>query len=188
MTVRTQPAASSFPRPEKEHDEHQSADGRGRDRDEVEERDQLPVAELVQTILVDPEVVRQLVQDGNANLVLQSRGVVAEVVLERPAVDRDPRRQVLVDLKQPKQVGFLRVLLLDDDRDVVERSRELGRQRVERATDVRVERHQYAGRSGGRFLTRKTVSTPNAKPPMWAKKATPPPASGCSRPRPPCQI
>ena len=93
----------------------------------------LPIAELVQPGFVDAEVVGELVQDGDADLLLERRRVVAKVRDERTAVDRDPRRQVFRLVEQAVQVRLLRVLLLDDDCDVLEPARELGRQRVERA-------------------------------------------------------
>ena len=48
------------------------------------------VAELGDPVLLHAEVVPELVQDGDANLTLEQRGVVAELVLERQPVDRDP--------------------------------------------------------------------------------------------------
>ena len=37
-----------------------------------------------------------------------------------------------------------------------------------------------SGESGRRFWKSLTVTKPKTKPPMWAKNATPPPASGCA--------
>src|SRR3989442_4866625 len=53
-----------------------------------------PVAQLVEPVLVDPEVVGELVEDGGPDLVLQLPGVVPELLLEGPPVDRDLGRQV----------------------------------------------------------------------------------------------
>src|SRR5581483_2138201 len=100
----------------------------------------LPIAELVEPILVDPEVVRKLMKDGHADLLLERRRIVAEVLHERPAVDRDPRGQVLRLVEQAVEIRLLRVLLLDDDGDVLEPARELWRKRVERRPHVLLER------------------------------------------------
>ena len=45
-------------------------------------------------------------------------------------------------LVEAEQVGVVRVLVLDHDRDVVERRGKVGRQRVERCLDVVVEGHE----------------------------------------------
>src|SRR5690349_8952764 len=58
------------------------------------------VAELVQALLVDPEVVRELVEDGDADLPLELDGVVAEVLDERPPVDHDARGEVRLLLEE----------------------------------------------------------------------------------------
>src|SRR5438876_8718912 len=50
------------------------------------------VAQLVQPVLVDPEEVRQLVEDGDPDLLLQGGRVIPELFLERPAVNGDPGR------------------------------------------------------------------------------------------------
>src|SRR5688572_20347349 len=50
------------------------------------------VPELGETALVDPEVVPELVEDRDPDLLLEL-GRVAELVLERQAVDRDPVRE-----------------------------------------------------------------------------------------------
>src|SRR6266498_247783 len=46
---------------------------------------------------------------------------------------------------------------------------------------------QYAGLSGFRPANSRTVASPKRKPPMCAKKAIPPPDSGCSRAPPPAR-
>src|SRR5207248_8557899 len=108
-------------------------------------------------------------------------------LLERLPIDRDPRRQVLGLLEQPVEVRLFSIRLLDDHRNVLELRPDLRRQRIHRATDVRLELgHQYFGRGGRRFATRYTVRIPNANPPMCANTATPPVWSGCVIPTPPC--
>src|SRR5580765_5748785 len=89
------------------------------------------IAELVEPVLVDPEVVRQLVEDGDADLLLEPLRIVPEVLDERPPVDRDPGRQIGRLVEQPVDVGLLGILLLDHDRHVLEPARELGRQHLE---------------------------------------------------------
>src|SRR3954470_5746906 len=66
----------------------------------------LRIPELVEPVLVDPEVVRELVQDGDPDLLLELRGV-GERLRERPAEDRDLVRHVLGRLPQPEQVGVV---------------------------------------------------------------------------------
>src|SRR5581483_3410687 len=94
----------------------------------IPSRTESPIAELVQPSLVDAEVVRQLVQDGNADLALQRGRVVAEVLDERAPLDRDPSWQVRRVVEEAVQLRLVRVLLLDDDGDVLESAGELGRQ------------------------------------------------------------
>src|SRR5439155_14632220 len=77
------------------------------------------VAELVELVLVDSEVVRQLVEDGDADLLLEGIGVMAELFLERPPVNRDSGGQVFVLLEQTEEVGLLRVLVLDHEGHVL---------------------------------------------------------------------
>src|SRR4051794_34205960 len=84
----------------------------------------LAVAELVEPVLVDPEIVRELVEDGDPDLPVQL-GPVREGLLQRPPVDRDLRRQPLLLLEQAEEVGLVGVLVLDDDGDVLELPRDL---------------------------------------------------------------
>ena len=58
---------------------------------------------------------------------------------ERPAEDRDLVGHVLVALPEPEEVRVAGILFLDDDRDVLERPGDAGRQRVERPPDVLLE-------------------------------------------------
>src|SRR5262249_45306971 len=147
------------------------------------------VTEVGQALLVDAEVVGQLVEDGDSDLVLEQRRVMAEVGLQRAPVDGDLGRHVRSLLEEAEQPRFVRILLLDHDRDVLEPARQVDGEGVERLPDSLLEcgRH-HVGCSGRRFFTRLTVRKPNANPPMWAKTATPPVWSGCVRPTPPCQI
>src|SRR5205823_2777634 len=127
---------------------------------------------------------------GDPNLALELRGV-AEVGLEGTAVDRDLRGQRArarpVATRRPEEraeyVRAHRALVLHDDGHVLQFAGDVVGQEVERRAHMLLELglfHQYAGWSGGRFLKRCTVTTPKTKPPTCAKKATPPPASGCS--------
>src|SRR5687767_5934672 len=107
------------------------------------------VAELCDPVLVEPEVVRELVQNRDADLLAQVVRV-REALLERDPVDRDlvgeltghvaalRERNAVVEAEE---VGVVRVLVLDDDRDVLEGRGEVGRQLVERGTNVPLERH-----------------------------------------------
>src|SRR5256885_13485756 len=103
--------------------------------DRVHKRIPLLVAELGEPILVEPEVVPELVKHGDADLAFQLDGVVKRL-LERTAVDRDRVRAVVAALVEAEKVGVVRVLVFDDDGDVLEAARELGRERVERPADV----------------------------------------------------
>src|SRR5206468_3391379 len=91
--------------------------------------------------------------------------------------DRDLVREVLVGLPEPEQVGVVRILVLDDHGDVLERFGQVRGQLVQRPPHVLLEPHR--SRSGARTWKRRTVSTPKRKPPTWAPKAVPPPLSGC---------
>src|SRR2546421_9338926 len=139
--------------------------------------------ELVEPILVDAEVVRELVENRDPDLVLQHGRIVTEFLLERQAIDRDlvgqGPRVGLAPLGQrdpeveAEEVGVFGVLVLDHDLDVRHRPAQLGRQRLDGAADVVLEvGRQYAGRSlgGGRPAAKSLmVSAPKAKPPMCAK-------------------
>src|SRR5205807_454408 len=97
------------------------------------------VAQLFQPLLVDSEVVGELVEDGDPDLVFQLQGVVPERLFERPPVDRDLRRQVRRFLEEPEQIRLTGVLLLHQNRHVVEALSEVGWEGVERAADLLVE-------------------------------------------------
>jgi hypothetical protein len=84
--------------------------------------------------------VPELVEDGDPDLAFQL-GWVAKRLLERAAVDRHRVRAVVPALVQAEQVRVVRVLLVDDDGDVLEAAGEVGRERVERPADVVVEVH-----------------------------------------------
>ena len=73
MSLKTWSGALSFPGPEEEENEHEAA--RRRPRPRPRQQPSSPVAELVEPVLVDPEVVRELVQNGDADLVLELAGV-----------------------------------------------------------------------------------------------------------------
>src|SRR6476660_5118355 len=47
------------------------------------------VTQRLEPVFVDPKVVGELVEDGDPDLVLHLPGVVPELLLEGPAVDRD---------------------------------------------------------------------------------------------------
>src|SRR4051794_36043748 len=68
----------------------------------------LAVSELVEPVLVDPEIVRELVEDGDPDLSVQL-GPVGKGFLQRPPVNRDLRRQPLLLLEQAEQVGLVGV-------------------------------------------------------------------------------
>src|SRR5581483_8217190 len=122
-------------------------------------RTESAIAELVQARLVDAEVVRKLVEDRDPDLALQRGRIVPEVLDQRATVDRDPRRQVRRLVEQAVELRLVRVLLLDDDGDVLEPPGELRRQRVQRPAHVLLEvAHRYLairgapGGSGSRTL------------------------------------
>ena len=116
------------------------------------------VAELVETVVTDAGVVRELVDDRASDLVGELVGI-GEVGLERQPEERDlvrVRHQVssvldrwdaLVEPVQPgvvvctAEVSLLgRRQLVDDDRDVLEEAAERLRQPIERALDEDLER------------------------------------------------
>src|SRR5512145_1547091 len=86
------------------------------------------VAELRDPIFVEPEVVAELVENGDADL--RAKLVrIGERLLERDPVDRDlvgERAGHVLSLReryavvQAEEVRVLRVLLLDDHRDVTQ--------------------------------------------------------------------
>ena len=80
------------------------------------------VAEPGDLLLVHPEVVADLVEDGDPDLLLEQTRI-GERLLEREAVDRDLRRQVGILAEQPEQVGVVGMLVLDHDGDVLEPGR-----------------------------------------------------------------
>src|SRR5437763_3253903 len=138
----------------------------------------LRIPELVEPVLVDAEVVGELVQHGDPDLVLELLRV-RKRLHERLAEDRDLVRHVLRRLPEAEQIGIVRVLLFDDDDDVLECDGELRRQRVERSPDVPLEAHACRAASGGRTWNALIATTPNRKPPTWAANATPPDWPGC---------
>src|SRR5262245_25849035 len=149
----------------------------------------LRIPELVEPVLVDAEVVGELVEDRDPDLLLELRRV-GERLHERLAEDRDLVRHVLGGLPEAEQVGVVRVLLLDDHGDVLERPRQLWRQRVERPRqpwrqrverppDMPVEAHARRAASGGRTWNALTARTPKRNPPTCAANATPPACDGC---------
>src|SRR5713226_1826683 len=130
--------------------------------------------------------MRELVQHGDSTLVLEPFRV-GKLPLEGSAKDRDLVGQVLVGFPEPEQIGIFGIFVLDHDRDVRERLRDLRRELVERRLNVRLEGRHQRGRSGARTWSSRTASAPKANPPTCAAKATPPPASGCVIEKPPCQ-
>src|SRR6266480_7167640 len=81
------------------------------------------VAELVEPGLVDSEVMGDLVQHGDPDLALELARV-RELLDERPPEDRHLGREIRLLLEEAEQVGIPRILLFDDDRDVLEFLRE----------------------------------------------------------------
>src|SRR6478752_8232694 len=71
----------------------------------------LVVTKLLEPVLVDPEIVRQLVEHGHPDLLLEL-GRVREGLDERPPVDGDLVGQVGVGLPESEEVRLLRILLL----------------------------------------------------------------------------
>src|SRR2546421_12981852 len=138
----------------------------------------LRIPELVEAFLVDSEVVRELVQDGAPDLLLEL-GRVRERLRERLAEDRDLVRHVLGRLPEAEQLGVVRVLVLNDHGDVFHGLRKLRGQFIQRLPHVLLEPHRRRGPSGGRTWNALIASAPNRKPPTCAANATPPPCPGC---------
>src|SRR5690349_20250880 len=89
-------------------------------------RESSGVAELVQPVLLDPEVVRQLVEDGDPDLLLELAGAGKRLGEREPEgadpVGKRPRPVAALGQRDPlveaEEVGILRVLVLDRDLDV----------------------------------------------------------------------
>ena len=96
-------------------------------------------SETGEAILVDPEVVGELVEDGDPDLPLKGRRIVPELLQQRAPVDRHPRGEVRRLLEEPEEIRLLRVLLLDHHRDVFQAGGEVGRQRVQGVPNVLLE-------------------------------------------------
>src|SRR3954465_723895 len=106
----------------------------------VGRRGSLSPAEFVEPGVVDAEVVRDLVDDGDRDLLDHLVLALADVA-DGLAVDHDPVRQraaVLpaavgqrVPLVEAQQVGLVLVAVLDQDDDVVQQRHQLGRDLVE---------------------------------------------------------
>src|SRR4029453_9535936 len=111
------------------------------------ERPSVP-AQFVQPLVADPEVVGDLVDDGDRHLVDHVVLGLADVA-DGFAVDHDPVRQVAavmpaalgqrVTLVEPEQVGLLVVAVLHQDDDVVQQLHQLRRHLVERVGDQLLE-------------------------------------------------
>src|SRR5438093_13077011 len=103
MSLKTQPGRSSIPAGRERR-------GRGRPRPRPLPRPRSssgpssPVAELVEPLLVDPEVVGQLVEDGDPDLPLELVRLVSERLLERPAIDGDLCRHVGRLLEEAEEI------------------------------------------------------------------------------------
>src|SRR3954447_26939820 len=105
-------------------------------------------AQFVEAGVVDAEVVRDLVDDGDRDLLDHLVLGLADVA-DGLAVDHDPvgqRAAVLpaalgqrVALVQPQKVGLVLVAVLDQDDDVVEQRHELSRDLVEGVGDQLLE-------------------------------------------------
>src|ERR687892_1986018 len=107
----------------------------------------LVVAKLGNPILVEPEVVREFVEDRDPDLLTKLVGV-GKALLERNSVDRDlvgqraghvaalGERYAVVEAEQVRIVG---VFVLDDDREVLERPGQVRRKLVEGGPDVILE-------------------------------------------------
>src|SRR5205823_7482769 len=135
MSLKTQPGRSSIPA------------GRGR-RERGPLRPPLPrpprsssgpsspVAELVEPLLVDPEVVGQLVEDGDPDLPLELVRLVPERLLERAAVDGDLGRHVRRLLEEAEKIRLPGMLPLDYHCHVLQAAGEVGWKRVQGLLDV----------------------------------------------------
>src|SRR3954452_12533810 len=105
-------------------------------------------AELVESVVVDAEVVRDLVDDGDGDLVDDVLLGLADVA-DRLAIDHDPVRQLAAvvpaplgqgePLVEPEQVRLVGVPVLHEDDDVVEQLHQLHRHLVEGIGDQLLE-------------------------------------------------
>src|SRR4051794_19093630 len=106
----------------------------------------LRIPELVEAVLVDPEVVRELVENGDPDLLLELFRV-GKRLGERLPEDRDLVGEVLVRFPEPEEVGVVRILVLDDHGDVLQGLREVRRQLIEGPPHVLFEPHALDRRS-----------------------------------------
>src|SRR3954449_6069142 len=92
--------------------------------------------ELVEAVLVEAEVVRELVEDGDPDLLLELGGI-GKRLDEREAEDADPVREragpvAALGQRHPlveaEEVGIVRMLVLDRQLEVPDRLAQLGRQ------------------------------------------------------------
>src|SRR5712691_6899459 len=93
MSLKTQPGRSSIPAGRGRRGRGPPPPPRPR-RPRSSSGPSSPVTELVEPLLVDPEVVGELVEDGDSDLPLELVRIVSERLLERPAVDGDLGRHI----------------------------------------------------------------------------------------------
>ncbi len=147
---------------------------------------------LVEPLLVDPEVVGELVENGHPDLLLEL-GRVGKRLDERQPEDPDPVGQRARPVAAARAGALPRRGRRGRGRRAARprpRSRRSGSPRGARAAARRLPARRSprtsidrdsarSGATGRRFATSMIVAMPNAKPPMWAKNAVPPPACGC---------
>src|SRR3954468_13289084 len=80
----------------------------------------LRISQLVEPVLLDPEVVGELMEDGDPDLLLELLRV-GKRLHERLPVDRDRRREVFVRVEEAEEARVARRLLCNDDGHVLER-------------------------------------------------------------------
>src|SRR4051794_6080627 len=103
--------------------------------------------ELVEPVLVEAEVVRELVEDGNPYLLLELGGI-GKRLDERQAEDANPVRQLARPvaalgqrhpLVEPEEVGIVGMLVLDRQLEVPDLCTQLRRQGRDRQPDMLLE-------------------------------------------------
>ena len=150
------------------------------------------IPEVVEAVLVEPEVVGELVEDGDPDLLLElgaGRGTTRRAAAGRSGsgrAARPPSRRARAAARPRRgrrgrgPPGCSSSTEISTFR-IASRS-SAGSEASARSTcssNVNRPGSATSAPSGAACATSRIVASPKAKPPMWAKNATPPPLCGC---------